>query len=290
VTIMTDELIFKIFVQQPEPKVLHDYLQKNFPVGVYHSAYEAGFCGYWIHNKLASLGIHSIVVNPADVPTTNKEKVQKEDKRDSRKIARSLRSGDLVPFYVPSSKTLEDRGLIRTRSMLVQDLTRNKNRIKSFLYFHGIKFPASFENAKTHWSNRFINWLEAIELKEDSSKATLSLLISEGKKLRGTILDVTGRIKELSQTESYREQEALLRSVPGIGAITAMIILTEIETITRFSNTDHFHSFVGIVPSTRSSGEMHVVGEITPRGHGTLRSAIIESSWKGFNFNGKTSY
>ena len=279
VTIMTDELIHKTFSQPPEPLILHQYLKKNFPGGVYHSAYEAGFSGYWIHNSLVNLGIHSIVVNPADIPTTNKEKVQKDDKRDSRKIAKALRSGDLVPIYVPSSKTLEDRYLIRARGLLVKDLTRNKNRIKSFLYFHGIKYPPSFENSKTHWSKRFVDWLEGIEMKEDSSKLTLSILVSEGKKLRSTILNVTRSIKELSQTVAYQEQERLLRSVPGIGLLTAMIILTEIETITRFGNTDHFHSFVGIVQSTRSSGEEEKVGEITPRGHGTLRSAIIESSW-----------
>ena len=32
------------------------------------------------------------MVNPADISTTDKERVQKEDKRDSRKIARSLSS------------------------------------------------------------------------------------------------------------------------------------------------------------------------------------------------------
>ena len=90
------------------------------------------------------------VVNPADIPTTDKEKVQKEDKRDSRKIAKSLRSRDLAPIYVPSTKTLEDRSLVRTRSMLVKDLTRYKNRIKSFLYFHGIEIPASFSNPQSH--------------------------------------------------------------------------------------------------------------------------------------------
>lgn len=279
VTIMTDELILKTFSQPPEPEVLQQYLLRNFPGGIYHSAYEAGFCGYWIHNRLVSLGIHSIVVNPADIPTTHKEKVQKEDKRDSRKIAKSLRNGDLVPIYVPSSKTIEDRSLIRTRGMLAKDLTRNKNRIKSFLHFHGIKFPTHFENVKTHWSKRFIEWLEGIEMNEDSSIATLLILVSECKKLRSSILNVTKSIKELSQTKAYQEQEKLLRSVPGIGLLTAMIILTEIETITRFSNTDHFHGFVGIVPSTSSSGEDDKVGEITPRGHGTLRSAIIESSW-----------
>ena len=31
--------------------------------------YEAGFCGFWIHERLTALGIDNIVVNPADVPT-----------------------------------------------------------------------------------------------------------------------------------------------------------------------------------------------------------------------------
>lgn len=78
VTIMSEEIVHKTFVQPPNPELLHQYLQKNFPGASYYSAYEAGFCGYWIHNRLSDLGIHSIVVNPADVPTTNKEKVQKE--------------------------------------------------------------------------------------------------------------------------------------------------------------------------------------------------------------------
>lgn len=279
VTIMTDEITHKTFSQPPDPEVLHQYLQKNFPGGEYYSAYEAGFCGYWIHNRLLSLGIHSIVVNPADIPTTNKEKVQKDDKRDSRKIAKALRGGDLVPIYVPSSKTIEDRCLVRTRSKLVRDLTRNKNRIKSFLYFHGIKFPAPFENPKRHWSKRFMNWLEGIEMKEDSSILTLSLLVSECEKLRGTILTVTKSIRALSLTETYQEQDKLIRSVPGIGSTTAMTMLTEIENIKRFSNNDQLHSFVGIVPSTNSSGEDDTVGDITPRGHSILRSAIIESAW-----------
>jgi len=154
VTIMTEKLTHKTFSQDPKPELLYDYLVKNFPGGTYHSAYEAGFCGYWIHNKLISLGIKSIVVNPADIPTTDKEKVQKEDARDSKKIARTLRSGDLTPIHVPCLKTLDDRSLMRTRSALVKDLVRNKNRTKSFLYYQGFEIPVSFSK-QTDWSKNF---------------------------------------------------------------------------------------------------------------------------------------
>lgn len=279
VTILTDKVALKTFSQDPNPELLYQYLIRNFPGGIYHSAYEAGFCGYWIHNKLKSLGINSIVVNPGDIPTTNKEKVQKEDQRDSRKIARFLRSGELKAIYVPSLKTLEDRGLLRARATMVKDLTRFKNRIKSFLYFHGVEYPESFNKSQSHWSKRFMNWLESIELTEESGKITLSSFIQQSKNLRETVLNLTRQIQKLSQTEPYQNNINLLRSLPGIGLLTAMTILTELESILRFDNLDKLCSYIGLVPSTKSSGEQEKIGDVTSRGHSVLRNAIIESAW-----------
>lgn len=279
VTVMAEDIVYKTFTQPPRPEVLFNYLQEHFPGGTYHTAYEAGFCGYWIHDKLVSFGINSIVVNPADIPTTDKERVQKEDKRDSRKIARSLSSGNLTPIYIPSLKTQRDRTLLRTRAMLVKDLSRYKNRIKSFLYFYGISIDDSFINPQSHWSNRFMSWLESIDMGEESGKEALNVLISECKNLRASILNITKQVRRLSQTEIYQERVILLRSIPGVGLLTAMIILTELETINRFRNIDKMCGYIGLVPSTKSSGEKEKTGDITPRGHNVLRTAIIESSW-----------
>jgi transposase len=279
VTILTERVAVKTFSQDPNPELLYQYLVRNFPGGVYHSAYEAGFCGYWIHNKLISLGVNSIVVNPADIPTTNKERVQKEDQRDSRKIARSLRSGDLKAIYVPGLKTIEDRGLLRARATMVKDLTRFKNRIKSFLHFHGIEYPESFSKSQSHWSKRFMTWLESIELTEESGKIALSSFIQQSKNLRETVLDLTKQIQKLSQTETYQNNVNLLRSLPGIAIITAMTILTELESILRFDNLDKLCCYIGLVPSTNSSGEKERIGDVTSRGHSVLRNAIIESAW-----------
>lgn len=277
VTIMTEKLTHKTFSQPPKPELLHQYLEKHFPGGFYHSAYEAGFSGYWIHNQLKSLGINSIVVNPADIPTTDKEKVQKEDSRDSRKIAKSLRSGDLTPIFVPALKTLEDRSLVRTRAALVKDLVRNKNRIKSFLHFHGIAIPKSFANNR--WSKRFENWLDNLVMIEKSGKYSLDAIVASSKNLRMSVLQVTRQVLELSKTDTYNDPVTLLRSIPGIGLLTAMTILTELETINRFESFDKLCGFIGLIPSTHSSGDNDIVGDITPRGQNTLRRAIIESAW-----------
>lgn len=279
VTVMAEKLTLKTFSQDPRPDQLHQFLKRNFPNADYHSAYEAGFSGYWIHNRLSALGIDSIVVNPADIPTTDKEKVNKTDKRDSKKIAKSLRSGHLKGIHVPSLKTLEDRSLLRIRRALVQDLTRNKNRIKSFLYFHGIEMPERFKNKSTHWSRKFINWLKSIELLEDSARKSLNLLIGSSENLRLTLLETNREVRELSQSETYVNRVQLLQSIPGIGSLTAMIILTEIESMKRFSNFDQLCSFVGLIPSTRSSGEKENIGKLTRRGNNFLRGIIVECAW-----------
>jgi hypothetical protein len=87
VTILLTHSYYKTFSMNPSSQELKQYLVKNFPGGNYFSAYEAGFFSYSIHRELLIEGIQNIIVNPADIPTTDKERKQKEDKRDSRKIA-----------------------------------------------------------------------------------------------------------------------------------------------------------------------------------------------------------
>ncbi len=285
VTILTEKMNHKTFVMPPKPEVLSNYLKKNFPNATYHSAYEAGFSGLWAHYQLKALGINNIVVNPADIPTTQKETVQKEDKRDSRKIARSLRSGELTPIYVPSESTLNDRALVRARTMLVGDMTRFKQRIKSFLYFYGITFPPEFERKSTHWSGRFMKWLDSIPMKEKSGSLALATLIEEARNQRKLLLETTKKVKKLSEEAKYNESSALLRSIPGLGLINSMVILTEVEDIKRFSKDEKFASFVGLIPTSHSSGEKEKTGEITFRSHDFLRKAFIESAWVAARFD-----
>jgi transposase len=278
VTIMLEKIMHKTFVQAPDPEKLVEYLKRNFPGATYHSAYEASFCGFWIHNKLVELGVKNIVANPADIPTTDKERKQKEDKRDSRKIARSLENGELQGIYVPGAENLEDRTMLRLREKLTGDLSRYKCRIKSLLYFHGIKFPEEFENC-SHWPKRFVKWIEGLEFKQESGNQSKNILLGQAKGFREALLAITREIKKLSQTERYKTNIELLTSVPGVGLITAMILLTEIDKIERFQNLDRLCSYVGLVPSTASTGDKEIVRGITPRKNRNLRRIIVESAW-----------
>jgi len=279
VSIMVENQFYKTFTTPPDPIHLVNYLQSHFPDAEYHSAYEAGFAGFSTHKKLVHLKVNSIVVNPADIPTTQKQRIQKEDKRDSRKIAAQLQAGQLKAIYIPSDDNLEDRALLRARDTVSKDSAREKQRIKSFLYFSGINFPEQFSSINTHWSNRFITWLESLDFNCSSGKYALRAKINSLKNIRQQKLLLTRQIRELSRSPRYHNNVQLLISVPGIAMLTAMKFLTELEDIARFKNFNHFCSYCGLIPSTNSSSDNERIRGITIRKNFQLRKALIESAW-----------
>lgn len=279
VTVLLENSAFKTFSQDPSAEILKRFLCKNFPKATYYSAYEASFCGYSVHRELEKEGIKNIVVNPADIPTTDKDRKQKEDKRDSRKIAKSLRNGDLQGIYIPTIRAMEFRTLVRFRKTLVKEVSRNKNRVKSFLYFNGIKIPPELDTSSRHWSARYTKWLKELSFSSKFGNKTLDILIETTTYYRQKLLEITRELRSIQEESWYGKKIKLLISIPGIGIITALTLLSEIEDINRFKNLDTLCSYIGLVPSTYSSGEKEIIGNITPRANKPLRNIIIEAAW-----------
>ena len=269
----------KTHTQKASAKELFEHLKKNYPNGTYHAVYESGFSGYSTCYALRELGVDCIIVHAADVPTTQKEKVTKSDPTDSRKLARSLMNGELDGIYVHSKDNLDDRGLLRHRTMLLKLSGGIKSRIKHLLYNNGVAYPEEFTQKSRHWSRRFISWLQHDVQLLSETRVTLDLLIQELLYFRARILDVNKKIRVLAETDRYREQYENLISIPGVGAIISMCLLTEIDDIRRFSNQRQFASFLGLVPVMQASGDDCYVGEKTFRGNKILGPKIIEASW-----------
>lgn len=275
VSILTKDLEHGTFTQPPEPKALVSYLNKNFPSANYLCAYEAGYFGFWIYNQLNQMGVSCIVVHPADIPTKDKEKHNRNDSSDARKIARCLRNGELIPLHVPSDSELQARSLVRMRLEMKRKETRCKNQIKAMLTFYGVIIPDELTNS--HWSKRFINWIE--EFQQGNGNQALSALLMELSHLREIIAKLTKQIHSLSKQEPYNQNVRYLISIPGISTLTSMILLTELIDINRFANSDHLASYVGLAPGEDSSGDKERSTGISRRRNGYLRSMLIESSW-----------
>ena len=276
VCILGDYLEHKLFSQPPDPQVLVGYLHNHFPGANYYSAYEAGFSGFWICDSLNELGVKTIVVNPSDIPTTHKEKKQKTDKRDARKIARELRSGTLKGIYVGDNDILEDRLLLRSRRKLLADIKRIKCRIKSQLMFFGIAIPSELD--KPYWSKKFRNWLRS----DLFQGAAQFMMVSQLETLR-TLEDQKKTIEKqivILANEKYSILVRLLHSIPGIGLLAAMTLIVELMDMKRFKTTGQLHSFLGLIPNVYASGDHQRIGRITKRHNAYLRPMLIQCAWR----------
>jgi transposase len=281
VSIFSEQYEHKTFSQNPDPYLLVNYMKKNFPEGNYKSVYEAGFSGLGTCRKLNQLGIECIVIHPADVPTSAKEKLQKTDKVDSRKLARALRARELSGIHIPTIKLEADRALVRQRFRIVKEISRTKNRVKSLLFQFGIDIPERFTISQArHWSKTYINWLKELAIEEASLKQVFDNYIQIGEILRKELLSVNRQVKELSRQKEYNNNYNLLISVPGISLMTGMTILTQLGDITRFKRLDDLCNYVGLVPRMYGSGDKMRTGKIVNRGRKELKIMLIEASWQ----------
>lgn len=153
-----------------------------------------------------------------------------------------------------------------------------QSQIKAYLAFYGIEIKTTQSG---YWSQQYITQLKeyAQECPHRHYGNVLALMIKEYDWLQEGIRKVTQSITQLSKTDRYRNKVVLLRWVPGISVLSAMILLTEIGDISRFVSAEKFASFLGLTPSEYSSGEKIRKGSLTGMGHRTLRTLFVELSW-----------
>lgn len=277
ITVYFDRLYIKSFRQDPCPDKLYSYLARNFPGGKYRCAYESGFCGYWILRRLEELGVECIVVNPADVPQTNKGQSNKTDKVDSKRLAIALESGMLKGIYIPDIEQQADRQLLRMSEKVGCEIRDNKRRIKGLLHHIGVKIPTEF--SKGNWSVKYVRWLEGLELQHKSFELTVKRSIQTIAGLHEQQRLIFKDITEMTKKERYVKLVPLLKSVPGVGRLTAVTLAVEIGDMNRFANFDSLNSYIGLCPNEFSSGEKEKKGKMSYRKHNRIRSLLIENAW-----------
>lgn len=265
----------QIHKASPSPEFVANYLNEHYPQANFKCVYEAGFSGFWIQEELAKLGVNTIIVHPGDVPTTDKEKRFKDDRIDSSKLALSLRSGQLTGIHIPCKQMQHDRSLVRQRYQYASDERRMKNRISSHLDFYGIKIEEV--DKSRHWSNNYIIMLESFA--SQHGDLVLHNYLDKLRSERSFSYNMTRELRKLSKTDRFQESFELLRSIPGVGLLTAMTFLTEIGDISRFKKDDNYIAYIGFIPGSHSSGEREYRGSMSKRGNKRIRTALILSAW-----------
>jgi transposase len=238
-------------------------------------AYEAGPCGFALYDALIADGIETIVVPPSLIPMESGNKV-KTDKRDSRKLAKLLESNMLKRVYVLSEADHADRELVRTRRQILEHRSDVLRQIKSKLLFHGIKIPFSCDRT---WTKKYVNWLKGLTFASKQLRIAFDYLIELSEYLTAQLIGISKQVVELSRSEKYSKKVQLLKSVPGIGTLVALEMLTELQDVERFSSADKLAAYIGLTPSEYSTGQYVRQGRITRCGNKRVRTCAVEACW-----------
>ena len=255
-------------------EVLKKLLQRyrNHQISV---VYEAGYFGFWLHDRIVTYGGECIVTPPSLIPQEYGNHV-KTDRRDSRKLAYFLAKGLLKRVWVPSEEERYHRQVVRRRRQLVGDRVRVQNRIKAELRFYGIELP----EVVGKWTRGYVENLRRLRFNNRWMQESFQRLIEEYDFINAEVVKQTKVLRELSEDELYRDRVKILRSVPGIGLIAAMEYLLELQDVERFRRSEQLAAYVGLTPSQYSSADKVRMGRITCIGKNTLRGTLVEVAWR----------
>ena len=237
-----------------------------------HCCYEAGPCGYGLYRRMRKAKINVVVIAPSLVPKQSGDRV-KTDRRDARKLAHFLRSGDLTPIFVPDEEAEAIRDLERAREDAKNTQRVARQQLGNFLLRHDRRWEQS------NWTRDHLAWIGRQKFKHQAQQRVLTDYIK-------AVEDATLREKQLTEdlaevvkdTSLYPLIQAL-QAFRGIRLITAVTIAAELADLKRFGSAHQLMAFLGLVPSERSSGQSQQRGKITRTGNSHVRRVLVEAAW-----------
>jgi len=257
------------------PEAIQKLVKQLCPDGeVISFCYEAGPCGYEIYRQISQLGHYCSVVAPSLIPTKPGERV-KTDRRDSEKLSRLDRAGELTPVWVPDQEQEAMRDLTRAREDMKGLEQITKQRLNAFL----LRYGRIYESGKSRWTQAHFRWMEGLKFDVTVQQIVFQEYVDAVKQAEAR---VAGLEKEMEKALEYwvlaPVVEALM-ALRGIKLITAMTVMAELGDITRFDSPRQLMSFLGLVPSEASSGLTRRRGGITKTGNGHVRRVLVEAGW-----------
>ena len=165
---------------------------------------------------------------------------KKTDKIDAEKIANIVRMDFIPECYVLGKKIRGLRTLVRQRSNLIQDRTRNINRVHSLLDRHDLEI-----NSTSMYSKKALAQLFAAKLDPIEDEMTLQRYARIIANLTAEIEDMDN---QLADEVAQNEDAKLLTSMTGIGPYTSLLLAVEIADVKRFAKPRQMISWAGSYP------------------------------------------
>lgn len=246
--------VLPFFAQQPAATVLLE---------------ACGSASFWAR-EIERLG-HGVALLPPQHVRRYRTR-NKTDRADAKALLEAFRNEDIrpVPVKTPAQQTLA--ALHRLRSAWISTRTARLNAIRGLLREQGLPIPVGARRVVP----QTIAWVEDAESR---LPAPLRFVLFEA---CAEVRELDERLRRLEgQLEALAKETPLavrLRSVPGVGLLTATAIAGFVGDLTRFPSGRHFASYVGLTPREHSSGNVRRLGAISKRGDVYLRMLLTHGA------------
>ena len=237
---------------------------------ILRACYEAGPCGFGLARRLEQLGVECEVVAPSLTPKRAGDRV-KTDKRDAGKLARLLRAGELTAVYIPDARDEAIRDLCRARTDAVDDRRRSRHRLKGFLLRHGYRYQG-----KSSWSAAHERYLRELVLPHPAMKVILEEYLQAITAAAERIERCEEGMRELLEKWRLGPAVQALMAMKGFQTVAAMILISELGEVHRFSHPRQVMAYLGLVPTENSSSDKRRQGRITKCGNAHARWLLVE--------------
>ncbi|MHB8118089.1 MAG: IS110 family RNA-guided transposase [Methanothrix sp.] len=263
---------------------------------------------YWmpIYDALSKT-IDTIVANPLQIKTIPNDK---SDSKDSNRIATLCLNGQIKRSRVFTDEDRDLRMMTRARSGYVKTRTQFRNRIHKYLSSSGIKLSSTMDDMFCKSGRYILNCLAEekpieeilkgipsgkIRKKQDLIRAALENALNDTNRMLLTdaleFLDnLESKMEKLSLEVLKKVQQkskdlAIVMSIPGIGFVSASVILSEIGNYRDFQTPDQLAKWCGLNPGENESAGKKKKCGITKRGSKYIRVVLVQAAQTISNMN-----
>ena len=228
---------------------------------------ESCYAWEYIYDLAVEKGMNAVVVNTGELYPKGKPE-KKNDLEDCRRILRLYKIGELPMIQPIGAETRDLRDLLRLRIFVTRKITAFRNRTHFTVDRLGLRFPSAelFGAKKFEPQDLPISRPNMVQLA--SNQKILEVLEAQEKALEA---EITARILNTTEMQT-------ILTIKGIGPITAMTMLLEMGSVSRFATKEKLTAYAGLVPAQDSSDEEEKTTRIRHRCNHYLKWAAIEAA------------
>jgi transposase len=233
---------------------------------------------FWFVELIEALAERVVLANPSKLRVIA-ESTKKTDRLDAQTLAEFL-ARDMIPeAHRPPLRQRQHRELVRHRQYIRGRMTSVRCKIRHILSNHNADRKDLFSDQCGP------AYLKEVKL-SDAERFVIKQLWSEYDYHFARMTALTKKIKSFIGKAPKPEAEArkIIKTAPGVGMVTAEVVLSELGDVKRFRNAKAVCAYAGMVPRVRQTGGKKSKDlQITKEGSGLLRWALVETAWRVVN-------